>query len=56
MPDISMCTNSSCPLKDKYYRQQATPNPIRQAYSWFAPDPQTGDCKYFYPIDSIQTK
>lgn len=34
MPDISMCTNTSCPLADKCYRVQAEPS-FWQAYTPF---------------------
>ena len=50
MPDFSMCSNSSCPLKETCYRQTAIPNPFRQAYGWFSPDTETGKCQYFLPI------
>lgn len=35
MPDISMCKNSKCPLREDCYRFTAEPNPWRQAYSVF---------------------
>jgi len=35
MPDISLCTNTDCPLKEVCYRQTAVPNPYRQSYSKF---------------------
>lgn len=45
MPDISMCSNKNCPLKDKCYRFTAKPNE-RQAYSDF---PGGEDCEYYWP-------
>lgn len=36
MPDITMCTNKSCPLNRNCYRFMAKPNPDRQAYADFA--------------------
>jgi hypothetical protein len=35
MPDISMCSNDTCPLKDNCYRHTATPNEYRQSYAKF---------------------
>jgi len=37
MPDISMCKNKSCLIKDKCYRYTAIPNPHRQSYANFEP-------------------
>lgn len=34
MPDITMCVNSECELKEKCYRFRAVPG-IRQSYSLF---------------------
>ena len=33
MPDISMCENEACDMKEKCYRFMAEPNPYRQSYS-----------------------
>ena len=35
MPDISMCQNQTCPVKEECYRFMATPNPYRQSYAAF---------------------
>jgi hypothetical protein len=35
MPDITMCQNDKCPLKDECYRHTATPDPYLQSYSRF---------------------
>jgi hypothetical protein len=35
MPDISMCENISCPLKESCYRYTATPDEYRQTYGEF---------------------
>lgn len=35
MPDISMCMNSKCPLKDTCYRFKAEPDPYVQSYGLF---------------------
>lgn len=47
MPDISMCQNEKCPLKDNCYRYKAEPNPYRQSYGEFE---YKGDCEYYIPI------
>lgn len=47
MPDISMCKNDNCPLKEKCYRYTAEPSPYRQSYGLF-PQPKDGKCEYFW--------
>ena len=38
MPDLSMCANEACNMKEKCYRYMAEPNPYRQAYAdWDRP-------------------
>lgn len=37
MPDISMCDNEECPIKNKCYRYTAIPNDIQQSYTTFKP-------------------
>jgi hypothetical protein len=37
MPDISMCANEECTLRETCYRFVATPNPFRQSYSDYKP-------------------
>jgi hypothetical protein len=49
MPDISMCTNKDCPLKETCYRFKAIPDKYRQSYGGFAPDDK-GECKYYWPL------
>lgn len=39
MPDIDMCTNSLCPLRDKCYRYRAHPTPHGQSYARFEWEP-----------------
>ncbi len=48
MPDISMCFNYTCPLRNECYRYRVVPNPLRQSYSPF----QFGEtgCEYFAQI------
>lgn len=50
MPDISMCVNNKCPLRDRCYRFTAKPNPHRQSYSSFTFEyamPGIPMCEYF---------
>ena len=46
MPDISLCQNEACPLKETCYRYTATPNKKLQAYGWFKPD-EEGKCDHY---------
>jgi hypothetical protein len=48
MPDISMCSSTTCPSRKKCYRHKADPNPLCQSYADF--DNTRGDkkkCEYF---------
>lgn len=50
MPDISMCKNSKCELKEECYRYKAEPNCHRQAYAFFEPKKDergAADCENF---------
>lgn len=51
MPDISMCTAHSCPLKTECYRYMAKPNPFRQAYSNFSYNEKEG-CDDFWQMEN----
>ena len=48
MPDISMCDNETCPIKETCYRYTATPNEFRQAYGDFQYDKDTKSCDYYW--------
>lgn len=37
MADITMCSNTSCKIREKCYRQQANPNPFWQSWAIFKP-------------------
>jgi len=50
MPDITMCRNTKCILKEKCYRFKAKPNPHRQSYSSFTPD-KRDRCDGFVKIE-----
>ena len=44
MPDITMCVNETCPLRERCYRFRATPSEM-QSFTKFSPD---GDkCDHF---------
>ncbi len=47
MPDISMCNDIFCPVKDDCYRFTATPSYFTQLYADFQYD-KLGKCDYFY--------
>ena len=42
MPDITMCRNQFCAIKESCYRWSAEPNPHWQAYAWFK-EPRDGE-------------
>ena len=48
MPDISMCDNEQCPLKETCYRFTATPSEFRQAYAKFKYNEETESCDYYW--------
>lgn len=52
MPDITMCAQEDCLVKDTCYRSEASgtqPGPVLQSY--FAADPRTDHtCDYYWPI------
>lgn len=45
MPDISMCRNETCPIKNTCYRYTATPNKY-QSFSSFKYE--NGKCDYWW--------
>jgi hypothetical protein len=49
MPDITMCNNKHCTLKEQCYRYKAKPNKLRQTYSTFKQ--VEGDCMHFIKND-----
>lgn len=53
MPDITMCSNKTCPLRPRCYRALARPDPL-QSYSYFQPRFPPGavvdQCDHFVPI------
>jgi hypothetical protein len=49
MPDISMCSNKECPIREECYRFMVKPG-INQSYSLFEFDKEEG-CDYFMNDD-----
>lgn len=54
MPDISMCSNNNCYVKEKCFRHTATPNPYRQIVADFDYDDSQGVC--FIPNNKERVK
>jgi hypothetical protein len=46
MPDITMCSQYNCELKEECYRYTAKPNPVWQSY--FCPETYGVDCTSFW--------
>jgi hypothetical protein len=53
MPDITMCDNTQCELKEKCFRFMAKPNEYRQSY--YEDDVRNEDCSCdkFYPMNQL---
>lgn len=64
MPDITMCINDDCSLREKCYRYMAQPFPHGQSWGNFKPETKArkeikGDkthCSMFMPIDGKKTR
>lgn len=56
--DITMCSNTTCPLKKNCYRSQAIPNKYRQSYSFIEPVTTEGltTCSMQIQIKKRKTK
>lgn len=50
MADISMCSDSKCPLKNDCYRFRAIPSEFRQAYAGFTYDQEIKNCENYWSI------
>lgn len=48
MPDITMCVNKECPLKNSCHRQTAVPH-SRQSYADFKYDADNG-CEHYWEV------
>jgi hypothetical protein len=54
MPDITMCVNDVCKLKEKCFRHSDSgtkPTPYRQSYSHFN-EKGDKDCDYYWRVDN----
>ncbi len=54
MPDIAMCGNKECYLKESCHRFTAIPDPVMQWYGVFKPD-EDGKCEDFLRINHVYT-
>ena len=57
--DITHCTNTQCPQASSCRRStihfSKFPPPTQWiSYASFAPDPKTGKCEDFWPLDTIE--
>jgi hypothetical protein len=50
MPDITMCCDKSCKIKNTCYRYMAIPSPYMQSQSKFE-NRDKDNCEYFVKID-----
>lgn len=60
MPDITMCCNRECPLREKCYRYRARPSKYWQSYAFYKPETTAKlsypaqyekQCEYFWKLD-----
>lgn len=57
MPDITMCCNYDCPLKEKCYRYRAIPDEYWQSFAMFKPETYSigigmiTKCEHFWEVD-----
>lgn len=61
MPDITMCRNEDCPLKERCYRFKAKPSPYGQSYTNFkfetSPEsPVEATCHWFWRLENEYIK
>ena len=55
MPDISLCKNQHCPLRDKCYRATAIPSEYGQSYATFNLNAD-GTCNWFWDNKEYENK
>lgn len=53
MPDITMCSNETCPIKEKCYRHIAEPSYYQ---SWAVFDYRNDKCDDYWPTIDIAVK
>ena len=63
MPEITMCCNFNCPLREKCYRYRAVPSEYRQSFALYRYLVKLNDknmpeyeCDYFWQIDILKDK
>ncbi len=49
MPDITMCTDHYCKLKETCYRYTAKPSDY-QSYFMSSPKDEDGECRYYWEV------
>ncbi len=55
--DIAMCLSPSCPSRARCERHADSgtrPNPYRQTYGGFGPEPGENRCEYFVPAREVK--
>lgn len=54
MPDITVCTNEDCPMRDKCYRATVEWDDYQSAcnFQWEVVG-GTLDCKYYWPLEEL---
>lgn len=55
MPDISLCSNFTCPLRNNCYRATAVPNEYMQSYATFNLNAD-GTCNWFWDNTGYENK
>ena len=59
MPDISMCINEYCPIKQKCYRYRAIPKEFYQSYTDFKfviTEDNVVECNNYIDINKVYEK
>lgn len=57
MPDITMCPSTTCPYKERCYRNKESGTTPSQRQSWFMGMKDEGDdCHYFWPVTERNKK
>jgi hypothetical protein len=55
MPDITMCLDHDCPLRETCYRYLAKPGKYQSYFVGSPRDPETGECDHhwkYFPVHS----
>ena len=54
MPDITICCNYECPLREKCYRYRAVPDEYWQSFAWY--NCRTDNCDYYWELNVLADK